>query len=112
MEDEPVAGNLLPIKRFQRRLEDFVCAHCGNEVKGHGYTNHCPRCLYSLHVDHNPGDRANNCGGLMRPIGLELKRDDYIIVSRCEKCGAIKRNKAAVDDTREDLIRLSKLPVK
>ena len=43
---------------FTRKVEDFTCEHCGREVHGNGYTNHCPHCLHSKHVDVNPGDRA------------------------------------------------------
>ncbi|MEK7061411.1 MAG: RNHCP domain-containing protein, partial [Patescibacteria group bacterium] len=43
---------------FVKKIEDFVCKVCGTKVKGTGYTNHCPNCLYSLHVDEEvPGDR-------------------------------------------------------
>ncbi|MFA6992594.1 MAG: RNHCP domain-containing protein, partial [Candidatus Gracilibacteria bacterium] len=40
-------------KRFSRTIEDFVCEKCGAKVKGDGYTNHCPKCLWSKHVDIN-----------------------------------------------------------
>ena len=47
-------------KRFTKNDNGFICAHCGKEVEPLGYTsrNHCPFCLWSLHVDINPGDRA------------------------------------------------------
>ena len=51
--------------RFTRVVEDFTCGQCGAAVTGDGYTNHCPLCLWSRHVDINPGDRAAECGGLM-----------------------------------------------
>lgn len=38
-------------KNFTRVIEDFICENCGTEVKGNGYTNHCPKCLWSKHVD-------------------------------------------------------------
>ncbi|HYC79501.1 MAG TPA: RNHCP domain-containing protein, partial [Candidatus Binatia bacterium] len=57
------------MKLFQRTPENFVCENCGTKVSGNGYTNHCPNCLYSKHVDNNPGDRLNKCHGLMEPIG-------------------------------------------
>jgi hypothetical protein len=85
-------------KRFTKNDSGFICANCKKEVLPLGYTsrNHCPFCLCSLHVDVNPGDRANKCGGILRPIKAEpdAKRG-YVIVHRCEKCGAISRNKAA-----------------
>ena len=87
--------------RFTRRVEDFTCEHCGHEVRGTGYTNHCPRCLYSKHVDINPGDRAANCGGLMAPVAAGVKRDQYFVVQRCQKCGHTRRNKSSGRDGRD-----------
>ncbi|GIW69886.1 MAG: hypothetical protein KatS3mg101_0633 [Patescibacteria group bacterium] len=60
-------------KLFQKKKENFICKNCGYFVIGNGYTNHCPRCLYSEHVDINPGDRANTCEGLMEPVGIAKK---------------------------------------
>ncbi|MFA6305054.1 MAG: RNHCP domain-containing protein [Patescibacteria group bacterium] len=95
--------------KFQKKVEDFICANCGAEVKGNGYTNHCPICLYSAHVDNNPGDRASICGGLMKPIGLELEKDVYKIKFYCLKCEVIRRNKTASGDDFTKLIELSKM---
>lgn len=86
------------VKLFARRKEDFTCEVCGTEVKGNGYTNHCPECLCSKHVDINPGDRASDCGGIMRPVDIEMKKGEYIIVHKCEKCGFVRRNKSAEGD--------------
>lgn len=96
------------MKRFQRKIEDFVCEKCGTAVAGTGYTNHCPKCLYSKHVDVNPGDRANSCGGIMKPAGLEMDHGEYIILHVCEKCGEKKKNKTAKNDDPEALIKLAK----
>ena len=93
-------------KNFIRNPEDFVCEHCGVTVVGNGYTNHCPECLYSKHVDNIPGDRANSCGGLMPPLRVEPDSTGYIITHRCLICRAIKRNKAAAEDNRDRLIAL------
>ena len=72
------------VKKFQKRKEDFVCEHCGAEVKGNGYTNHCPKCLWSKHVDIFPGDRLEDCGGLMEPVAVEAKKaGKYTIVHKC-----------------------------
>jgi DNA-directed RNA polymerase subunit RPC12/RpoP len=77
----------------------FVCAHCGHDVApltNGSYRNHCPRCLYSLHVDHVPGDRANGCGGLMRPVGVKLTRAKGCqVVHRCLSCGVVRVNRVA-----------------
>jgi hypothetical protein len=93
--------------KFQRTIEDFTCAHCGLKVKGSGYTNHCPKCLWSKHVDINPGDRAEACGGLMEPVGIELKADEYILTHQCQKCGVKKKNKTAPEDNFEAIINLA-----
>ncbi len=91
---------------FIRRTEDFVCGHCGAEVVGDGYTNHCPRCLWSRHVDVDPGDRAAECLGLMRPIAVELVKDRFVITTRCETCGHTRRNRAGDGDNRDTLIAI------
>ena len=85
-------------KLFTKNDDGFICANCGFEVKPLGYSsrNHCPKCLCSLHVDVNPGDRANGCGGIMDPVFVELtSKKGYVIVHKCRKCGEIKRNRAA-----------------
>ena len=97
-------------KRFTKNDNGFICGHCGKEVKPLGFTsrNHCPFCLWSLHVDVNPGDRASDCGGVMDPAFAEpdAKRG-FIISHKCRKCGEIRRNKAAADDDRDLLIELT-----
>ena len=88
----------MEVKRFTKNDDSFICAHCGKEVLPLGYTsrNHCPFCLCSLHVDINPGDRANSCAGILRPISAQPDpKKGYIIIHKCDKCGAICRNKAA-----------------
>ena len=94
-------------KRFQRKREDFVCERCGAEVTGDGYTNHCPTCLWSKHVDVNPGDRAAQCRGMMEPVEVEREGDGYVILHRCVACGHEKRNKAAPEDDFDILLSLS-----
>ncbi len=94
------------VKRFSRLIEDFICEHCNNPVKGNGYTNHCPYCLYSKHVDEDPGDRAATCHGMMEPIAVEVKGDQYILLHRCLKCQHIKRNKAASNDNFQAILRI------
>ena len=89
----------------------FVCSNCGREVSPLKYTsrNHCPYCLHSLHVDNIPGDRANTCRGLMKPISIENSpKKGYVIVYKCSKCGEIKRNKSADDDDFDKILEVSK----
>lgn len=92
---------------FIRQVEDFTCEHCGLAVRGSGYTNHCPRCLWSKHVDREPGDRAETCGGMMEPIALEGSSPDYRIVHACERCGARRIVDAARDDDPAALLALA-----
>ena len=85
-------------KRFTKNDDGFVCLHCGKQVEPLGYTSrdHCPFCLWSIHIDINPGDRANECKGALVPIKAETHpKKGFVIVYRCEKCGEIHRNKAA-----------------
>jgi len=95
------------MKKFARKIEDFICENCGTLVKGNGYTNHCPNCLYSKHVDINPGDRSCICGGLMKPVDLLQKNGEFIIVHKCEKCGFERKNKVDENDSKEALLKLS-----
>ena len=82
--------------------EAFRCTVCGAAVPpltSGSYRNHCPFCLWSHHVDRAPGDRRETCGGLMRPCRLEHNgKKGFVIVHRCTKCGAIRRNRAALND--------------
>jgi hypothetical protein len=94
-------------RKFQRRIEDFICEHCGYSVQGSGYTNHCPQCLWSKHVDVNPGDRAEPCQGLMEPVGVEVKKGKYRILHRCTRCGTEGWNKAAKEDDFEVILQLA-----
>ena len=85
-------------KLFTKNDSGFICAHCGKQVAPLGYTsrNHCPYCLWSLHVDVNPGDRANECGGGMEPISAKPDpKAGFVILHRCTKCGALHPNTAA-----------------
>lgn len=84
---------------FVRKREDFRCRKCGFRVEGSGYTNHCPRCLWSKHVDVEPGDRAAGCGGMMEPVRIDLKKGEYVITHRCVKCGHEKKNAASAKDS-------------
>ena len=103
-------------KRFKKNDNVFVCLNCVYELKPLGITSrdHCPHCLYSLHVDINPGDRMNTCRGLLRPVQVITdSKKGYIIIYRCEKCNQLVRNKAAypVKDQPDDIDLLIRLTV-
>ncbi len=94
-------------RKFARNIEDFICMNCGAHVKGNGYTDHCPVCLYSMHVDINPGDRKCTCLGVMKPVRSSLDRaGSFTIEYVCTKCGARKRVKAAPNDSKDVLMAL------
>jgi hypothetical protein len=97
------------MRKFTVIDEGFTCAVCGEKVAPLGYTarNHCPKCLCSLHLDVNPGDRANDCGGILRPAGIERNKKGMQIVHKCEKCEQIKKNIAADDDAFDLIVQLS-----
>lgn len=95
-------------KKFQKKIEDFVCEKCRTTVKGSGYTNHCPKCLWSKHVDINPGDRAEICAGMMKPIKIEKEGKEYLITHKCEKCGFERRKVVERGDDFEEIIRVAK----
>ncbi|MGD0779619.1 MAG: RNHCP domain-containing protein [Dehalococcoidales bacterium] len=88
----------------------FICENCGQKVMpldNGSYRNHCPYCLYSKHIDKKPGDRAENCGGLMIPTRLKYKSGKgYQIIHRCIKCGVEKVNKIAEDTEQPDNIEI------
>ena len=96
------------MKRFNELDEGFICENCKKEVKPLGYTSrdHCPYCLYSKHVDINPGDRSNDCKGLLKPIGIEKFKDTYKILYKCEKCQKEHKNIMAKDDSLDEIINI------
>ncbi len=94
------------MKLFQRKKEDFVCENCGKSVCGNGYTNHCRMCLWSKHVDINPGDRAEECCGMMEPVGGEVGGGKNVIIHSCVKCGFERKNKLTDTDNMETFIKL------
>lgn len=93
-------------KKFQRNIENFFCEKCKFFVEGSGYTNHCPKCLWSKHVDINPGDRSEKCGGMMKPILVEKDGDGYDVVHKCVICGKERRNKILKTDDFDALIKV------
>lgn len=94
------------MKRFtvQGTNQGFTCLACGTLVPpltNGSVRNHCPSCLRSVHVDVLPGDRAADCGGVLDPVGVERSgKKGWILIHRCRSCGAVRRNKAALDDAR------------
>ena len=72
--------------------DSFTCRVCGRLVTpqsaGTDHRNHCPNCLSRLHVDIEPGDRASDCGGIMEPAAVWVRRGgEWAIIHRCRRCG-------------------------
>lgn len=97
------------MKKFNMIDEEFICHNCHKKVDKLNYTarDHCPYCLHSIHVDINPGDRANECQGDMVPIGIEKFKNAYKIIYKCKKCHTIHKNIMANDDNFDLIIELS-----
>lgn len=94
---------------FVKRNEEFTCVNCGKYVKLHPSSSrdHCNYCLFGLHVDIDPGDRANACKGVLEPIGLRKKKGKKQIIYRCQNCRSIIYCIPAPDDSVESIIELT-----
>lgn len=96
-------------KHFLIKKENFICDMCSANVQGTGYTNHCPNCLWSKHVDEAvPGDRRSNCKELMKPVGIDKKKERYVLIHKCRRCGKVSRNKVSEDDSFEAIVEIAK----
>ncbi len=97
---------------------DFQCTHCGAFVSsnhllsGVHNRNHCPRCLWSRHLDlFKAGDRLSACKSSMQPIGVTFKKagkkygakayGELMLIHQCTECGRISLNRLAADDDRQ-----------
>jgi ribosome biogenesis GTPase len=94
----------------------FTCANCGLPVpfaaSGSEHRNHCPRCLHSVHLDDEPGDRASCCGGVMEPVTVWVRgRGEWALVHRCRACGRLSSNRIAGDDNEALLLSLAVRPL-
>jgi hypothetical protein len=103
--------------RRRDESDDFVCRHCSRGVNGESYgtrhRNHCPHCLWSLHVDDKSmGDRDSVCRGGMEPIAVWVRPDgEWAIVHRCQTCSAIRTNRIAGDDDPWAMMSLAARPL-
>lgn len=100
----------------------FICKNCGQKVSlnaiGTQNRNHCPYCLWSLHVDKNkPGDRVEPCHGMMEPVGLVFKNEgvdkygkkrqgEIMVVHKCQICGKETKNRIAGDDDPKKILEI------
>ncbi len=95
---------------------DFTCIHCRQAIPatalGTSHRNHCPICLWSRHVDDQPGDRASPCRAPMEPIAIEVRRGgEWAILHRCTGCHTLKANRIAGDDHELTLLALALKPI-
>lgn len=97
------------MKTFSKNDNEFICRVCGKSVPvlNSSSRDHCTRCLCSIHVDINPGDRQNDCMGTLIPIEIETSsKKGYVIKYKCEKCGKLHNNKAANDDNFQTILQV------
>jgi len=102
--------------RRSDRADAFRCRHCHQEIgcdaPGTAHRNHCPLCLWSMHVDERPGDRRAGCGGGMEPIAIWVRPlGEWSIVHRCGSCHAVRVNRVAGDDSEFALLSLAARPM-
>ena len=96
--------------------DSFTCRNCGwfitPENAGTAHRNHCPNCLHSVHLDIAPGDREADCGGLMEPVSVWVrKNDEWAIIHRCRICGTLSSNRVAADDNPVKLVSIAMKPI-
>lgn len=96
--------------------DTFICKYCGRTVvpdcAGTEHRNHCPNCLTSLHVDEEPGDRASDCGGIMEPVAVWVRKGgEWAIIHRCRRCGVLHSNRVAADDNPMKLMSIATKPL-
>ncbi len=97
------------MKAFEKNDNEFICNVCGKLVPALKYSSrdHCTKCLCSIHIDINPGDRSNTCLGTLVPIDVETSsKKGYIIKYKCQKCGIEHNNKSADDDNFKTLLKV------
>ena len=102
--------------KTHRCNDTFSCRVCDRLVfptpTGGDHRNHCPNCLSSLHVDQEPGDRAADCGGIMDPIGVWVrKKEEWAVIHRCRRCGKLSSNRVAGDDNPMKLMSIALKPL-
>lgn len=97
---------------FKRTKEDFICEHCKRGVVGDGYTNHCPFCLWSRHVDKDPGDREEACRGMMEPWDIEPKNGGFRIIHKCTVCGFERPSPFRMDDSLDAFTEIARKSAK
>jgi hypothetical protein len=98
--------------------QEFKCIQCNQyvscapSVAGVQNRNHCPACLWSRHLDVDPGDRASDCLSSMEPIAITVRGDgEWVLIHRCQGCGTLSSNRTAGDDNPLLLVRIAVKPL-
>jgi len=96
--------------------DTFTCKVCGRLVIPAGassdHRNHCPNCLSSQHLDNEPGDRKSDCGGIMDPVAVWVRRSgEWAVIHRCRRCGSFSSNRVAADDNPMKLMSIAMKPL-
>jgi hypothetical protein len=94
-----------------KKNDPFVCEECDTKVEpapSGCSRNHCPICLWCKHVDYKlPGDRKSTCLGMMKPVDvMNDKKKGEMLLHVCQKCGLNMRNRIAVDDCRDEMVKV------
>jgi hypothetical protein len=112
-----IRGDIAPLEQLFTCVRCHLPISCAPSVAGVHNRNHCPRCLWSRHMDWRAaGDRLSNCRAPMEPVGLTTKRSrnryaherdgELMIVHRCTGCGKLSINRIAADDSAEAIVAL------
>ena len=62
-------------------------------------------------LDIGPGDRESDCGGIMEPIAVWVRKGgEWAIIHRC-RCGVLSSNRVAADDNPMKLMSIAMRPL-
>lgn len=118
MTDVKAASSINPKIDYRHSActESFTCEVCGTlvvpEGAGSRHRNHCPKCLSSIHIDNDPGDRASLCKGIMEPVSVWVRKGgEWAIIHRCRMCGTLSSNRIAADDNPAMLMSIAVKPL-
>ena len=104
------------IDETAQRVLLFQCDHCHELVEqyapGTRHRNHCPRCLWSVHLDDQAGDQAAGCGEMMEPVAVQVRANgEWLLIHRCKRCHTLHANRIAGDDNELALLSLAVRPL-
>ena len=76
--------------------DSFTCKVCGRlchpgkrRLLTTGTT--APTASRACIVDIEPGDRASDCGGIMEPVAVWVRKGgEWAIIHRCKRCGVLQ----------------------